>query len=104
MDKSNTSRWMNNTTFLQSVFNDTSELATNDTSHHVQYSRLVLFYIVVLGIPGNILVIAIYIANMSTSTRVYLFALAVVDTAICICSIVLAVAYNSAITVVVFIL
>ena len=103
MDTSYTSPWMNNTAFLQNVFNDTSDLAKNDTSHHVQYSRLVLFYVVVLGIPGNILVIAIYVANMSTSTRVYLFALAVVDTAVCICSIVLAVAYTSVMTVVVFI-
>ena len=102
MDTSNTSLWMNNTAFLQNVFNDTSDLTKNDTSHHVQYSRLVLFYVVVLGIPGNILVIAIYVANMSTSTRVYLFALALVDTAICICSIVLAVAYTSVMTVVVF--
>jgi len=37
-----------------------------------------------LGLPGNLLVIAVYIVNMKTSTRVYMFALAIADLAVCV--------------------
>ena len=89
MDPLNTSTWTNISTCLQSGLNDSSELAKNNTSQQVLYPGLVLLAFSGLGFPGNILVIAIYIAKMTTSTRVYMFSLAVADTAICICAIVL---------------
>ena len=49
-----------------------------------------LVYVLALGIPGNFLVCAVYAINMTTSTRVYMFALAVADLAVCICGIILA--------------
>ena len=89
MDPFNVSTWTNSSTFLQSVLNDSSELSKNNTSQQLVYPGLVLLAFIVLGFPGNILVIVIYIAKMTTSTRVYMFSLAVADTAICICTIVL---------------
>jgi len=47
------------------------------------------FLMCLLGIPGNMLVMAVYIQNMTTSTRVYLFALAVADSIACFAGIVL---------------
>ena len=54
------------------------------------YPNITLILVCALGLPGNLLVIAVYVAKMITSTRVYLFALAVADTAICVCGIALA--------------
>ena len=47
------------------------------------------FLMCLLGIPGNMLVMAVYFQNMTTSTRVYLFALAVADSIACFAGIVL---------------
>ena len=44
-----------------------------------------------LGLPGNLLVIAVYIRNMKTSTRVYMFALAIADSAVCVCGVLMTV-------------
>ena len=51
--------------------------------------NFVSFLTCVVGIPGNLLVIAVYAWKMTTSTRVYMFALAVADLMVCICGIVL---------------
>ena len=51
-----------------------------------------LFIICSLGLQGNILVILVYMVNMKTSTRVYMFALAVADLAVCVCAVVVAAA------------
>ena len=48
-----------------------------------------IFFILLFGIPGNALVIAVYAGQMETSTRVYMFALAVADLTICVCVIIL---------------
>ena len=78
----------------------------NSTLEHNGLNRTVLstdvvnfptamIYVLALGIPGNFLVSAVYAVNMTTSTRVYMFALAVSDLAVCICGIILAtIAHN----------
>ena len=50
-----------------------------------------LLVICSLGLPGNLLVIAVYILNMKTSTRVYMFALAIADLVVCVCGAVISV-------------
>ena len=82
MDPSNRSNWVNDSGFHQDVSNDTLDF-TKPTA---------ALLMCVLGLPGNLLVIAVYVAAMTTSTRVYMFALAVADSAICVCGIVLSVA------------
>ena len=47
-------------------------------------SRVTVFLFCFLGLPGNVFVIAVYLRQMTTSTRVYVFALAVVDTMTCL--------------------
>ena len=48
-------------------------------------TRQILSLMCLLGIPGNLFVAAVYIRKMTTSTRTYMFALSLVDTAICVC-------------------
>ena len=48
-----------------------------------------LICVLALGIPGNFLVLAVYAFNMTTSTRVHMFALAVADSAVCICGLIM---------------
>ena len=86
MDQFNKTTWMTNSTFQQSVLNNSSNFTTDAMSRNVQYN-IVFLSVILLGLPGNVLVIAMYITKMSTSTRVYLFALAVSDTVICLSAI-----------------
>ena len=91
MDPFNKTTWMINSTFL---LNNSSNFTTDNISQHVQYN-IVLLSVFVLGLPGNILVIAMYITKMTTSTRVYLFALAVADTVICMSAIAQTLAFTN---------
>ena len=103
MDTHNTTTQMNNSTFLQNVSKHSTDLSTNSLSHEVQYSHVVLLVVILLGLPGNFLVIAVYIGRMTTSTSVYMFALAVADTTICICAIAITFAFAHTLTTIVFI-
>ena len=91
MDQFNTSIWTTTSPFLQS---DSSDIAKNNASQTAQYVGFFLLSAVVLGLPGNVLVVVVYITNMTTPTRVYLFALAVADTAICISGIFLSFTFD----------
>ena len=55
----------------------------------------------ILGLPGNLFVFAVYVVKTTSSTRVYMFALAIADTAVCVSSIVLAMGYTDIVTVVI---
>ena len=52
-----------------------------------------------LGLPGNLFVFAVYIVKMTSSTRVYLFSLAIADSSVCVSIIVLSVGYTDIVTV-----
>ena len=69
--------------------NDTAD-SNNFTATDVPKSYVLTICMSVLGVPGNVLVIAVYILKMTSSTRVYMFALAVADLVVCICGIGLA--------------
>ena len=68
-------------TFSSSEINVASE--STFTFPDSTYSRIVLL-ICILGIPGNLFVVAVYIRRMTTSTRAYMFSLGIADTAICV--------------------
>ena len=94
----NISTWDNDTSLLQEALNDSLAQLTNDsaaqltkhiTRKMVFIPSLPIFLVVVLGLPGNLFVMAVYIRRMTTSTKVYMFSLAVADSAVCICGIVL---------------
>ena len=77
MDSSNTSREINDSSVLHNV--------TNDSVGDGPFFCLTNFLVCLFGLPGNLLVIAVYARKMVTSTTVYMFALAVADMTICIC-------------------
>ena len=64
--------------------------SNNFTATDDPKSYVITICMSVLGVPGNVLVIAVYIMKMTSSTRVYMFALAVADLAVCFCGIGLA--------------
>ena len=67
------------------VLNDSLALATNNIIRRGDSSNITTILLCVLGMPGNVLVFAVYVRKMTTSTRVYMFALAVADLVVCIC-------------------
>ena len=88
---------LNSSTNWSSVSPSMNDSAQYTTDSALQYN-IITVVLGVIGLPGNVFVIAVYIGNMTTSTNVYMFALAVADTAICICAIILKHATNSYLT------
>ncbi|KAI0236735.1 hypothetical protein LSAT2_012720 [Lamellibrachia satsuma] len=86
MESVNTSNVTNGTSCLQNFLNVTFDSGKSTYTGDV---IIVVFLLCLLGLPGNLLVIAVYVRKMTTSTRVYMFALAVADSAVCVCGIVL---------------
>ena len=73
-----------NSTLQQDLLND-SVVGEDDITHRQDASeRLAIFLMCVLGIPGNVLVTAVYVCKMTSSVRVYMLALAVADLMVCI--------------------
>ena len=88
MDLLNIVRRSHNNSLQQDVLNITTE-ANEHSSDRLFILHFAVFLLCQIGLPGNVLVIAVYIDNMTTSTRVYMFALAVVDSVVCVCGIIL---------------
>ena len=89
MDLTTVSDWINDSSVYQPNVTTSAELREGHSSKYVYFPSTVAFLICMLGTPGNVLVIAVYVRNMTTSTRVYLFALAVVDSVACVSGIIL---------------
>ena len=78
---------LNNVPSQQPVLNDTlrvNKLSKNDAI----ISTYSIFFMCLAGLPGNVFLLSVYLCNMTTSTRAYMFALAVTDLSVCICGIV----------------
>ena len=89
METLNASTWNSNeSSFTQYSWNDSADVSRNNTKQPVQYLSPV-FFECVFGLPGNLFVLVIYIRRMTTSIKVYLFALAVADSIVCTSGIVL---------------
>ena len=86
MESGNTSNGTNGTSCLQNVLNVTFD---SSKSTYTEDFAIYVLLLCVLGLPGNLLVITVYVRKMTTSTRVYMFALAVADSSVCVCGIVL---------------
>ena len=94
MSEMNNSTWANLSTFLQNATN-ASTLAKNNVPQPSHNDTFTLLLLCVLGVPGNLLVIVVYFVNMKTSTRAYMFALALADLAVCVCGISMLVAVKT---------
>ena len=80
---------VSNVISVAEILRDNLESSHNNTSV-LDVPGDVVFFICALGLPGNLLVIAVYIWAMTSSMRVYMFSLAASDAAVCVCGIVLA--------------
>ena len=63
--------------------------ANDVTTTVIAIKSFTSFLMCVFGIPGNLVVLAAYAFKMTTSTKVYMFALAVADLDICVTGIML---------------
>ncbi|KAI0235441.1 hypothetical protein LSAT2_014041 [Lamellibrachia satsuma] len=83
--------WLKDPSLKQNITQRSFEfpLDKNILTKHTSYLNMAILITCALGLPGNLLLIAVYVRKMTTSTRVYMFALAVADSAVCVCGIVL---------------
>ena len=86
MDAFNTPSRTNYSGITLDAFNETTEEETGFTG---VFNNPLAFVVCTLSLPGNVFVFAVYVGRVTSSTRLYMFALAVVDTAVCVCGIVL---------------
>ena len=89
MDPQNNANWNNDSGSLLESLNGTAQQTNHFDTRRVFIQSVYFFVVVVLGLPGNLLVIVVYIGKTTNSTKVYLLALAVSDAALCIGCIVL---------------
>ncbi|KAI0212011.1 hypothetical protein LSAT2_003100, partial [Lamellibrachia satsuma] len=83
--------WLNDSSLDYDGTNKFFEFPVDENipTKHTSYLNIAILITCALGLPGNLLLIAVYVRKMTTSTRVYMFALAVADSAVCVCGIVL---------------
>ena len=89
MDSVHALNWTNDSTMSQPALNNSVQMTTTHPTRMVVIPSVAIFIVCLLGLPGNVFVLAVYLRKMTSSTRVYLFALAVADSAVCVCGIVL---------------
>ena len=88
MELDNIANWTNTSDSKLGVLNNSfASVEGNDTKKITDHA--VAFFVCLFGLPGNLLIMAVYVRKMSTSTRLYMFSLAVADTAVCLCGVVL---------------
>ncbi|KAI0241729.1 hypothetical protein LSAT2_020179, partial [Lamellibrachia satsuma] len=69
-----------------SVYNNETDTTKSTDGYR---TKMALSVVVAVFMPGNLLVIAVYVRKLTTSIHLYMFGLAVSDIAICINAIVL---------------
>ncbi|KAK2186203.1 hypothetical protein NP493_211g03014 [Ridgeia piscesae] len=82
----------NNSNSKMPVYNKSllsNHIEMENTKTDVDRTKMAYSVVVALLMPGNLLVIAVYVRRLTTSIRLYMFGLAVSDMAICINSIIL---------------
>ena len=89
MESMHTSTWINISRFSQNVSNDSSGFTKDTPTVNTDYINNVILTLCSLGLPSNLFVIAVYVRHMVSSVRVYMFALAIADSTVCIGAIIL---------------
>jgi len=85
MESTHTPTWTNGSRFSPNVSNDSFGFTKDTSAVNTDNISITLLTMCSLGLPCNLLVIAVYVRNMTSSLRVYMFALAIADSAICVC-------------------
>ena len=74
MDPRNNSRWNDESGSLLELLNETDHKGEYFDTRRVHIQSLHFFLVVLLGLPGNLLVIVLYIGKTTNSTKAYLLA------------------------------
>ena len=88
METMNTSTWVNDSGLSQNTSDNSFDFAANVLSEKEDFF-IIGVILSVIGVPGNVLIIAVYVRKLTTSTRVYMFALGMADFAVCCSGIVM---------------
>ena len=89
MESMNTSTWINISRFSQNVANDSFVFTKDTPTVNLDYINIAILTLCSLGLPGNLFVIAVYVRHKVSYVRVYMLALAIADSAVCIDAIIL---------------
>ena len=86
MESANSSTFYNRSISEQTFSNSERNVVSKSTFTlpDSSFDRIVIV-MCILGIPGNLFAVAVYIRRMTTSIRAYMFALGIADTTICVC-------------------
>ena len=85
-------RWTNRSSLPLNGVSSGLQLQTYYDTKTMLFSSIVNLLICMLGTPGNILVMTLYVQKMTTCISVYVFALVVVGLTTCVSGIILTVA------------
>ena len=98
MESTNISHWIINSDQLHQLSNNSADLVNNTETQRFSFPHLSALIMCTFGLPGNLCVFAVYVVKMTSSTRVYMFALAIADSAVCISGFVLLMGYTDLVT------
>ena len=85
MESTHTSTSTNCSRFSPNVSNDSFGFTKDTSAVNTDYISITSLTLCSLGLPCNLLVIAVYVRHVTSSLRVYMFALAIADSTICVC-------------------
>ena len=103
MESTNITHWTSNSELLHQLSNYSAGMLNNSDTQRFGIPQLSSLIMCTLGLPGNLFVFAVYVVKMTSSTRVYMFALAIADSAVCVSGIVLSMGYTDIVTNLIFI-
>ena len=95
MESTDLSNWTNGSCFSQNASNNSFDLSKDTPVVNTNYINITLLTLCLMGLPGNLLVIAVYMRNKTSSLKLFMFALAIADSAICICVVIFVQTRNS---------
>ena len=98
MEATNISHWIIDSELLHKLSNYSGNLVNNTETQRPVIPDLSALTMCTLGLPGNLFVFAVYVVKMTSSTRVYMFALAIADSAVCVSGIVVSVGFSDIVT------
>ena len=98
MESTNISHWTIDSELPHQLLNYSANLVNNTETQQFAIPQLSSLIMCTFGLPGNLFVFAVYVVNLTSSTRVYMFALAIADSAVCVSVIALSVGYTDIVT------
>ena len=90
MESMHTSTWINSSRFPQNVSNDSFGFTKDTPTVNTDYINIAILILCSLGLPGNLLVIVVYVRHMASFLWVHMLALPSADSAVNMDAVILA--------------